>query len=50
MGIIEDFEYLIALKCTGDYSPLQISRMFDKNLSEIHEVLKKLRNLDIITF
>jgi hypothetical protein len=50
MGIISDFEYLVALKCSGSYSPLQISRMFDKSLSEIYDVLKKLRNLDIVTY
>lgn len=48
MGIINDFEYLIALKCNGDHSPLEISRKFDKTKMEIYEVLKKLEELEII--
>ncbi len=49
MGIINDFEFQIALKCTGKNSPLKISRMHDKTRNEIYEVLKKLEQLDIIT-
>jgi len=48
MGIINDFEFQIALKCTGKNSPLKISRMYDKTRNEISEVLKKLEQLDII--
>jgi len=48
MGIINDFEFKIALKCTGKNSPLKISRMYDKTRNEIYEVLKKLEQLDII--
>ena len=48
MGIINDFEFQIALKCTGKNSPLKISRMYDKTRNEIYEVLKKLEQLDII--
>lgn len=48
MGIINDFEYLVALKCNGENSPLDISRKFDKSKMEIYEVLKKLEELEII--
>ena len=50
MGIINDFDYLIALKCTGKNSPLKISRMFEKTRMEIHETLQKLEKLEIIKF
>jgi hypothetical protein len=48
MGIINDFEFQIALECTGKNSPLKISRKFNKTRNEIYEVLKKLEQLDII--
>ncbi len=50
MGIIDDLDYLIALKCTGDNSPLKISRMFEKNRLEIHDVLLRLKQLEIIKY
>lgn len=50
MGIINDFDYLIALKCTGNNSPLEISRMFEKTKMEIHDTLQKLKQLEIIKF
>ncbi|TFF98174.1 MAG: hypothetical protein EU547_02270 [Promethearchaeota archaeon] len=50
MGIINDFDYLIALKCTGKNSPLEISHMFDKTRMEIHDNLQKLKELEIISF
>ena len=50
MGIINDFDYLIALKCTGNNSPLEISRMFEKTKMEIHGTLQKLKQLEIIRF
>jgi hypothetical protein len=50
MGIINDFDYLIALKCTGENSPLEISRMFEKTRMEIHDTLQKLKELEIIKY
>ena len=48
MGMITEFEYQVALKCTGENSPLQISRLFNKNRTEINQTLKKLEQLDIV--
>jgi len=48
MGMITEFEFQVALKCTGKNSPLQISRNFNKTRNEINESLKKLEQLDII--
>ena len=48
MGMINEFDFKIALKCTGDNSPLKIARFFNKTRTEINEVLKKLEELDII--
>ena len=48
MGMISDFEYQVALQCNGENSPLKISRIFEKNRSDIYDVLKKLEELDII--
>jgi len=50
MGMITEFEFQVALKCTGKNSPLQISRAFNKTRNEINESLKKLEQLDIIRF
>ncbi|MBD3194266.1 MAG: hypothetical protein GF317_04370 [Candidatus Lokiarchaeota archaeon] len=50
MGIINDFDYLVALKCNGETSPLEISRLFDKSKREIYNVLQKLKELEIIKF
>jgi len=48
MGMIEEFDYQIALECTGKNSPLKMSRIYDRNRSEINDILKKLEQLDII--
>ncbi len=48
MGIINNFDFQVALNCNGENSPLKISRNLKKNLSEIHDTLKKLSQLDII--
>jgi hypothetical protein len=50
MGIINDLEYLIALKCNGKNSPLDISRMFNKSKIEILQILQKLEEKEIISF
>ena len=49
MGMVEEFDCQVALKCTGKNSPLKISRIFDRTRNEINEVLKKLEQLDIIS-
>ncbi|MFX1443731.1 MAG: hypothetical protein ACFFHV_09985 [Promethearchaeota archaeon] len=48
MGMINDFELKVALKCNGENSPLQISRLLETSRNEINDVLKKLHELDII--
>ncbi|MFW9773978.1 MAG: hypothetical protein ACFFEO_17635 [Candidatus Thorarchaeota archaeon] len=51
MGMINDFDFKVALKCTGEKeknSPLKIARYFNKTRTEINEILKKLAELDII--
>jgi len=48
MGMITDFEFQVAINCTGSNSPLKISRILNKKSSEITDVLKKLEQLDII--
>jgi hypothetical protein len=48
MGMINDFDFQIALLCTGNNSPLKISRILTLKRNEINDVLKKLEQLDII--
>ena len=48
MGMISDFEFHVALLCTGNNSPLKISRMLRKSKMEIAEALNKLKELDIV--
>lgn len=48
MGLIDNFDYKIALKCDGNNSPLKISKEFNRDRLEIREALKKLEKLDII--
>jgi len=48
MGMINDFDFKVALQCNGKNSPLRISRKLEKKPTEINEVLKKLEELDII--
>ncbi|TFG25690.1 MAG: hypothetical protein EU529_00320 [Promethearchaeota archaeon] len=50
-GIITEFEHSVALQCNGKNSPLKISRMYpEKNRTEINEILKKLKKIDLIFF
>jgi hypothetical protein len=49
MGMINNFEFQIALLCSGKNSPLKISRTLNIKRNDIHEALKKLEKLDIIT-
>ena len=48
MGMITEFEFDVALSCTGSNSPLSISRKFGKTRMQINEILNKLKQLDII--
>ncbi|MHA1148890.1 MAG: hypothetical protein ACTSR8_11690 [Promethearchaeota archaeon] len=48
MGMITDFDYQIAMSCSGKNSPLKIARLYGRTRNEINEVLKKLEELDII--
>ncbi len=50
MGMIDEIDFQIALLCTGNSSPLKISRSNKKKKKEIHDILKKLDELDIIEF
>jgi len=49
MGMIDDFEYHVALICTGDNSPLIMSKITQRSKTKIIDSLKKLHQLDIIT-
>jgi len=49
MGMINDFEFHVALICTGDNSPLKISRIMQRPKTKIMDSLKNLHQLDIIT-
>ena len=48
MGTINDFDFQIAVLCTGKNSPLKISRILKLKRIEINDVLKKLEQFDII--
>ncbi|MFX1503004.1 MAG: hypothetical protein ACFFDH_18735 [Promethearchaeota archaeon] len=50
MGMITDFDLQVALQCTGENSPLKISRILNKKHTELNDILKKLEQLDIIKF
>ena len=48
MGMIDDFDFQIALLCTEKNSPLKISRKLSLKKNEVNDALKKLEQLDII--
>ncbi|MFX1572551.1 MAG: hypothetical protein ACFFB0_07370 [Promethearchaeota archaeon] len=48
MGMVTDFDFQVAINCTGKNSPLKISRILNKKQSETIDALKKLEQLDII--
>jgi hypothetical protein len=48
MGMIDEFDFQVALQCTGKNSPLQISRILNCKHDEINDVLKKLVQLEIV--
>lgn len=47
-GMINEFDFKIALLCTGSNSPLKISRILSLKRNETRDVLKKLKQFDII--
>ena len=49
MGMINDFDYHVALQCTGENSPLKISKIMQRSQTKILDSLKKLKDLDIIS-
>jgi hypothetical protein len=50
MGMINQYDLQVALHCTGKNSPLKISRILNKKRTEITDILKKLKRLEIIKF
>ena len=48
MGMINDFDFQIAVLCTGKNSPLKISRILKLKRIETNDALKKLEQFDII--
>jgi Fe2+ transport system protein FeoA len=48
MGMINESDFQVALKCTGESSPLKIARELSKTRNGVNEVLKRLEELDII--
>ncbi len=48
MGTINDFDFQIAVLCTGKNSPLKISRILKLKRIETNNALKKLEQFDII--
>lgn len=50
MGMINEDDFQIALKCTGEASPLRIARILSKSRNDVNIVLKKLEELDIVNF
>ncbi len=48
MGMVTGFDFQVALLCNGENSPLKISRILNKKYSEIHDILRKLEQFDII--
>jgi len=50
MGMIDDEDLQVALKCTGKTSPLRIARELAKSRNDVNNILKKLEQLDIVNF
>ena len=50
MGMINENDFQVALKCSGKSSPLRIARELGKTRNNVNEVLKRLELLDIIKF
>jgi hypothetical protein len=50
MGMISEDDLQIALKCSGENSPLKIARQSKKTRNQVNEILRKLEQLDIISY
>ena len=50
MGMIDDEDLQVALKCTGKTSPLRIARELAKSRNDVNSILKKLEQLDIVNY
>jgi len=50
MGMINEEDFQVALRCTGEFSPLRIARTLSKPRNDVNIVLKKLEELDIVSF
>jgi len=50
MGMIDEEDHQVALKCTGKTSPLRIARELAKSRNDVNSILKKLEQLDIVNF
>ena len=50
MGMIDQEELQVALRCTGKESPLKIARDLSKSRNDVNTILKKLEQLDIVNF
>ena len=50
MGMINEDDLKIAINCSGDNSPLMIARATERTRNQVNEILRKLEQLDIITY
>jgi len=50
MGMINEEDFQVAIRCTGEASPLKIARELAKTRNDVNNVLKKLEQLDIVNF
>jgi len=50
MGMISEEDFQVALRCTGETSPLRIARILAKPRNDVNNILKKLEELDIVSF
>ncbi len=49
MGMITEYDYQVALRCSGKSSPLKIARDLSTTRNDVNEVLRRLEQLDIIS-
>ncbi|MFX0075301.1 MAG: hypothetical protein ACFE96_07660 [Candidatus Hermodarchaeota archaeon] len=50
MGMINEEDFQVAIRCTGEASPLKIARSLSKSRNDVNNILKKLEELDIVSF
>ncbi|MFX0010266.1 MAG: hypothetical protein ACFE9R_08130 [Candidatus Hermodarchaeota archaeon] len=50
MGMINEEDLEIAINCSGENSPLMIERVTERTRNQVNEILRKLEQLDIITY